>query len=93
MRKYELAYIADPELDTEGLSALEEKIKGWIEGAGGKAVKFDSWGKRRLAYTIKKRNDGYYIFVEIDMPPEAGVAIEQDLRLNEQILRYLITSQ
>jgi small subunit ribosomal protein S6 len=92
MRKYELVYIADPELDTEGLSTLEEKIKGWIEGAGGKAVNFDSWGKRRLAYPIKKRNDGFYIIVEIEMPPNAGVTVEQDLRLNEQILRYMITN-
>jgi small subunit ribosomal protein S6 len=92
MRKYELVYIADPELDTEGLSALEEKIKGWIEGAGGKAINFDSWGKRRLAYPIKKRNDGFYVIVEIEMPPDAGVIVEKDLRLNEKILRYMITS-
>ena len=92
MRKYELAYIADPELDSEALSALEEKVKGWIDGAGGKAVKFDRWGRRRLSYPIKKRNDGYYVFVEIEMPPGGGVAMEKDLRLNEQILRYMITS-
>lgn len=92
MRKYELAYIADPELDSEVLGALEEKIKGWIKGAGGKVVKVDSWGKRRLAYPIKKRNDGFYMFVEIEMPPDGGAAIEQDLRLNEQILRYMITT-
>jgi small subunit ribosomal protein S6 len=92
MRKYELAYIADPELDTEGLEALEEKVKGWIKGAGGTAVNVDTWGKRRLAYPIKKRNDGFYMFVEIEMPPNAGAIIEQDLRLNEQILRYMITT-
>ena len=92
MRKYELAYIADPELDSEGLEALEEKVKGWIKGAGGEAVNVDNWGKRRLAYPIKKRNDGFYMFVEIEMPPNAGAVIEQDLRLNEQILRYMITT-
>jgi len=91
MRKYELAYIADPELDQEGLSALEAKIEGWIKNAGGKAVKSDHWGKRRLAFPIKKRNDGYYIFVEVEMPPDAGVRIEQDLRLSEQVLRHMIT--
>ncbi len=92
MRKYELAFIADPELDAEGLTALEEKIQEWIGAAGGKAVKFDRWGKRRLAYPIKKRNDGYYVFIEIEMPPNGGVIIEQDLRLHEKILRYMITS-
>jgi small subunit ribosomal protein S6 len=91
MRKYELAYIADPELDEEGLSALEAKIEGWIKNAGGEAVKTDHWGKRRLAYPINKRNDGYYIFVEVEMPTDAGVVVEQDLRLSEQVLRYMIT--
>jgi small subunit ribosomal protein S6 len=92
MRKYELAFIADPELDAEGLTALEEKVQEWIEAAGGKAIKFDRWGKRRLAYPIKKRNDGYYVFIEVEMPPNGGVIVEQDLRLNEKILRYMITS-
>jgi small subunit ribosomal protein S6 len=92
MRKYELAFIADPELDSEGLTALEEKVQKWIEAADGKVVKFDRWGKRRLAYPIKKRNDGYYVFIEVEMPPNAGVIVEQDLRLHEKILRYMITS-
>jgi small subunit ribosomal protein S6 len=92
MRKYEMAYIADPDLDADGLSALEDKVKGWIEAAGGKVVNVDSWGKRRLSYPVKKRNEGFYVFVETEMPPDAGAALEKDLGLNEQILRYMISS-
>jgi small subunit ribosomal protein S6 len=92
MRNYELAYIADPELDEQALTALEEKVVGWIEAAGGKIVKTDRWGKRRMAYAIKKRHDGIYYILSVEMPPQAGTAIERDMRLNEQILRFMITS-
>jgi len=50
MRNYEVAYIADPEIDEQSLAALEEKVKGWVDAAGGKVEKVDRWGKRRLAY-------------------------------------------
>jgi small subunit ribosomal protein S6 len=93
MRNYELAIIVDPELDESSITALEERLKGWIEAAGGKIKNIDRWGKRRLAYSIQKRNEGYYYFIQIEMPPEAGVAIERDIRLNEQILRHMISLQ
>lgn len=91
MRNYEVAYIADPDLDEASLTALEEKVKGWIEAAGGKSTNVDRWGKRRMAYPIKKRSDGIYTFIQAELPPEGGSTLERSLRLNEQILRYLIT--
>lgn len=91
MRNYELVYIADPELDEEQLGALEERVKSLIEGAGGKVLNVDRWGKRKLAYHILKRSEGYYILVDTELPPQAGAAIERDLKLNEQVLRYLLT--
>ena len=93
MRNYELAYIAHPELDEEALKALEEKVVGWVEAAGGKSAKIDHWGKRKLAYPIQKQTDGFYLFLQLELPPQAGVVIERDLRLSEQILRYMITLQ
>jgi small subunit ribosomal protein S6 len=91
MRSYEVAYIADPDLDEQTLAALEEKVNGWIQAAGGKTLNVDRWGKRRLAYTIKKRFDGYYVFVRAELPPGATSALERDLRLQEPILRFLVT--
>jgi len=93
LRNYELAYILDPELDEQAIKTLEERIKGWIESAGGQIKNIDSWGKRRFAYPIKKRNEGYYYFVQIELPPEAGAMIGRDLRLNENILRFMILLQ
>jgi small subunit ribosomal protein S6 len=91
MRNYEVAFIADPDLEEEALEELEARVKGWIESAGGTTNKFDRWGKRRLAYPINKKNDGYYVFINVEMPPHAGTLIERDLRLSEQILRFMIT--
>ena len=91
MRNYELAYIVDPDMDEQALTELEEKVDSWIKAAGGKPGKVDHRGKRRLAYPISKKTDGYYFFIPIEMPAQAGVLIERDLRLSEQILRYMIT--
>lgn len=91
MRNYELAYIADPDLDEKLAEELENKVKGWIEAAGGKIDKIDRWGKRRLAYEINEKMDGYYYFVYAQMPPQANIEIERTLKLNEQILRSMIT--
>lgn len=92
MRNYELAYIIDSELDEQSVTALEERVNGWIEAAGGTILNVDRWGKRRLAYPIMKRSEGYYYFVQIEMPRTAGVLIERDLRLSEQILRFMLTA-
>jgi small subunit ribosomal protein S6 len=92
MRTYELALIADPELDSEALTELEAKLTGWIQTAGGKALKFDRWGKKRLAYPINNRNEGHYFIVQIELPPQASVEIEREMGLSEQVLRYMISS-
>jgi small subunit ribosomal protein S6 len=91
MRNYEVAYIADPDLDEQALAALEEKVTSWIEAAGGKTVQVDRWGKRRMAYSIRKRMDGYYVFVKAELPPQATATLERDLRLQEPVLRFLLT--
>ena len=93
MRNYEVAYIADPELDEASRTDLETRVKGWIEAAGGTVVSVDHWDKRRLAYPIMKKTDGYYVFIQTEMPPTAGREIERDLTINEQILRFMITAQ
>lgn len=91
MRSYEVAYIADPELDDEQLEALEERVKSLIETASGKLVNVEHWGKRKLAYAIRKKSEGHYVIMDTELPPEAGNAIGRDLRLSEQIMRFLIT--
>jgi small subunit ribosomal protein S6 len=90
MRSYELAYIADPDLDEQALTGLEERVRALVESVGGKPKKVDRWGKRRLAYPIRRKHEGYYVFVEADLPSRATAEIERGLRLNESLLRFLI---
>lgn len=93
MRNYEVAYLVDSELDEDSRTEIEDKVKSWIEAAGGTVVSVDNWEKRRLAYPIKKKNEGYYVFIQTEMPTTAGRAVERDLTINEQILRFMITLQ
>jgi small subunit ribosomal protein S6 len=93
MRNYELGFISDPELDAQAQTDLETKVASWVEAAGGATQKVDRWGKRRLAYPIKKHADGYYVFLQIQLPPQAAIQIERELRLNESVLRFLLILQ
>jgi small subunit ribosomal protein S6 len=92
MRNYEVAYIIDPELDEQAQAALDERVAGWITASGGTGLQVDRWGKRRLAYPIRKRQDGTYVFVQASLPPTAAAKIEGEMRLQESILRFLITA-
>ena len=92
MRNYELAYIVDPEVEEKALPEIEDKVKGWVEATGGVISNVDRWGKRRLAYPIQKKKEGYYFILQLELPLQAGVEIEREMRLNEQILRYMITT-
>ncbi len=93
MRNYEVAYIADPDLDEATLTALEEKVQGWITAEGGTVTKVDRWGRRKLAYPLRKRTDGHYVFIFATLPPLSSASVERNLRLSEQVLRFLITVQ
>lgn len=90
MNKYELALVLSPALDEEAKTAEFEKVQALIERFGGKIEKVDDWGKRRLAYEIKKVNEGFYSFITFDAAPTAPIEIESRIRIMENVLRYLI---
>ncbi|MEJ2012789.1 MAG: 30S ribosomal protein S6 [Anaerolineales bacterium] len=92
MRNYEVAYIADPDLDEQSLETLQTKVQGWIEAAGGKPGKIEAWGRRRLAYPIQKKTDGFYVFVQAEMPGDGPLQVERELRLSEDVIRFMVTS-
>jgi small subunit ribosomal protein S6 len=91
MRNYEVALIAHPDLNDEAVTGLIDRLKGWIAAGGGTVGSIDQWGRRRLAYRIRKQQEGQYIFVPAQMPPTATRELERNLRLTEPILRFLIT--
>ena len=91
MRKYEIIFIAHPDLDEENLNNVVEKVKGWIAEDKGEVVSVDNWGKKRMAYRIRKQRDGQYVLITANMEPAAVKNLSQNMRFVESIMRSMIT--
>jgi small subunit ribosomal protein S6 len=91
MHQYELMCIIHPDLDEASFNESVEKITGWIKELNGVVEKTDIWGRRRLAYEIRKQREGQYILFTISIPPASVAGLEQNLRFLEPLMRYLIT--
>ncbi len=90
MRDYELTYIVKPDIDPATLTALVERVSGFVTAEGGTVSKTNQWGLRHLAYPIRRFREGHYIFTTIQIESPALARIEQKLRLVEDVLRYLL---
>ena len=90
MNKYELALVLNPTLDEETKAAEMTKVQELIARFGGTIEKIDDWGKIRLAYEIKKVNEGFFSFITFDAEATAPAEIESRVRIMENVLRYLI---
>lgn len=93
MNKYELIYIIDTAVEEEARKNLIEKFSALIQENGGEIEKVDEWGKRRLAYAINDKPEGYYVLVVFNGPSELPREVERNMRINENILRCLIIKQ
>ena len=89
MSNYELTYILRP-LEEANLTATNERINTIVKNAGGEIVARNDWGRRRLAYPIQKINDGYYSTLYLNLPGAAVRSVERSLRLNDDVLRFLV---
>lgn len=92
MRNYELLVILQPDLDEASIEDANNKIEGWINEAGGKIEKTDKWGKRQLAYEIRKLREGYYVLYQVNMPPTFTTELERNLRFLEPVMRHMVTA-
>lgn len=92
MRKYELVCIVHPDLDENAFKGVVEKVSGWVTEAGGNIEKLDVWGRRRMAYHIRKHREGQYVLLDINLPPSAAAALERSIRFQESILRAMLTA-
>ncbi len=89
MNQYEIAVLYHPDLEVD-LSKAEEKVAKIITSNGGKVVATDNWGKRKLAYTIKKQEHAVYVFYTVEMPGEGVKKVEATLNITDEVVRYLI---
>jgi small subunit ribosomal protein S6 len=92
MREYELVFVVHPDLDDSAFKDIIERVKGWINDAGGNIAKVDVWGKRKMAYPIRKQVEGQYVLLQAEMKPDFCSLLERNLRLMEPVMRFLITS-
>jgi small subunit ribosomal protein S6 len=92
MRKYELVCIVQPELDETAFKGVVERVSGWITEAGGTVDKVDIWGRRRLAYQIRKQREGQYVLFNVTLDPKSTGVLERNLRYLETILRHMLSA-
>ena len=88
-REYETIYILRPNTPNEGVAEVNTRIKGVIEGMGGKVIKVDNWGKRRLAYEVSKERKGIYLYWLYLASPGVVEETERNLRMLDNVIRYL----
>ena len=90
MRDYELMVVLTPELDDEGVTATTERVRSLVTARGGEVVDVQSWGRRRLAYPIKKFRDGHYSVAKLRLNPDAAEPLDRSLKLTEPVIRHLL---
>lgn len=91
MRKYELTYLVSDDVPESDLNKVTGKVAGIVEELGGKIAKEDIWGRRKLAYPIKKQDFATYVTIYLDLPAERAIEFEKDLRHIDGIVRQLMT--
>ncbi len=89
MNKYELALVVSAKIEDDARTATVEKAKDYIVRAGGTVTEVEDWGKKKLAYDIQKMSEGYFYFIQFDAEATAPATIEQDVRIMDNVLRFL----
>lgn len=90
MRQYETIFIVNPDLDESQTNGVIEGVKTAIESGGGKVLKIDPWGKKRLAYAVKQHNDGYYVLIVFESSPEFVTQLNGHYRITELIIKHIV---
>ncbi len=87
---YEMVYIARPDFGEDGINGLNERLVQTIKTQGGELQVTENWGKRNLAYRIARHSEGHYVLHRYAMPGKGAGELERILRLNENVIRYLV---
>ena len=93
LRDYEITFVMSTVLDEEGQASTLERVNQLILSGGGSLTEVHAWGRRHLAYPIEHQRDGFFVTTRFSMPTLALGSLDNDLRLNESILRHLIVKQ
>jgi small subunit ribosomal protein S6 len=88
-RIYELLFIANPGLEEAQVDALIEQIQGWVEKGEGRVQTVEKWGKKRLAYTVKKHREGYYVLMVIAGSGDLLKEVERRIRVTDGVVKFM----
>jgi len=91
MRTYEILFIIRPDIPEDEIDGLVDPLKGVVTAAGGAVDKVDKWGKRRLAYRVKKYREGFYVLLQFSTDKAADTVkeLERRLRVSDAIVKFL----
>ena len=89
MALYEHVFLARQDITPQQVDALVEQYKGVLEANGGKVGRVENWGLKSLTYRIKENRKAHYVLMDIDAPAPAVHEVERQMRINEDILRYM----
>ena len=89
MRRYETLFIVTPDSSEEDLKAVAAKIQGVVTGMNGIVASYDEQGKKKLAYSVKKQNKGYYVLMDYVGSSDIVSELERNMRLDDRVLKYL----
>jgi len=90
MRRYEILLILPPDADDKVVTAVTNRISQTLGGQGGQIVKVDRWGRRRLAYELERRTEGFYLVVECQAEPDAVKELDRVLALADEVIRFKV---
>jgi small subunit ribosomal protein S6 len=90
MRNYEIVFIVHPELEENSFNDTVTRVKGWITENDGSITKEEIWGRKRMAYAIRKQHEGQYVLLNAQMAPAFVTELERNFRITEPIMRYLV---
>jgi len=88
INRYETVCIVKPDVGDETVKGIIQKVTSAIEAESGTVAKVDEWGRKRLAYPIEKKNEGYYFVIEFNCSGATSKEVGRILNLNEDVLRY-----
>ncbi|MBI4379258.1 MAG: 30S ribosomal protein S6 [Nitrospinae bacterium] len=89
MRSYESIFVLKPDLNDNKVDGQVERVKEFIEKNGGKIIVIEKWGKKKLAYLIKKNRFGIYVLIHFESAPGLVSLLQRNYKLNEDIIRYM----
>jgi small subunit ribosomal protein S6 len=91
VKEYELTVLIHPDLEAD-LETPLTKVRDIIKNAGGTIVREDNWGKKKLAYAIKREEFAVYVYMDLELPADAPLKISNTFNITDEVLRYLLVT-